>query len=75
MNVLEKMNRPAFVHVELTKDCRYGKAGARVQFSYARAEHVVDSGSGVIVTDETPAKRGPGRPPGVKIENKSLGAA
>ena len=81
MNVLEQMNRPAFCKVRLTKDCHAGKAGSVIEYSSFRADQMVEAGYGEIVKDapvsdltDTPAKRGPGRPPKIRPENKSVGA-
>jgi hypothetical protein len=74
--------RPATVFVLLNQDCRYGKKGDRVQFSGFRAKQVVEAGYGTEIADEPrtdnkaiqsePAKRGPGRPRKVAIDDKAV---
>lgn len=54
MTAFERMNRAPYVFVRLSRDCRYGKAGAEIQFSHNRADQVVESGDGVIVIDPRP---------------------
>lgn len=69
MTVHEKINRPPYRFVEITKRCRYGKPGDRVQFSAVRADQVVESGVAKEVADQPTPRRAKPLP-----ENKSLGS-
>lgn len=63
--------------VQLLSNTAYGKIGDVVNVSPGVGERMIQNRDAMpVVSDltDTPAKRGPGRPPKIRPENKSVGA-
>lgn len=83
IDIKNKLTRPAYVMCELIHDdTGYGRKGARVQFSAAKAEMLIESryvrlceteGVSNKAVESVAPKRGPGRPPKVRPDNKAIG--
>ena len=84
IDIKDKLTRPAYVMCEILRDGTiYGRKGDRVQFSAAKAEMLCESnyvrlceteGVSNKAVESAAPKRGPGRPPKIRPDNKAIGA-